>query len=224
MDRCDLEPCDGVHKNQPRVRALLRRANRPPASGDGTAALPPRLQAYSSARSSRAAPAVEGAETRLRQLDERSIPPRIPADFIRRIFQVMGKAHWHVFQVLTKRADRLAELAPELLWSCNISIGVDVKVQLQVAESTTPSRKCPTSRSIPSPSNHYLDNLASCPSMGIDWVIVGQSRDPARGLRSLSGLWMEGDQCLALDVPFFFKQWGGVRRKHPGERSTATLG
>ncbi len=140
--------------------------------------------------------------------------PSIPADYIRRIFRTMNECPQHQFQVLTKRAERLAELAPLLTWSPNIWMGVSV-------ESQAYTGRVEFLRSVPAhvrflsvePMLGPIDRL---PLDGIHWVIVGG--ESGRGARPVERAWVTSifRQCRAEDVPFFFKQWGGVQKHRTG--------
>ena len=138
----------------------------------------------------------------------------IPLEYIQRVFDVMRRADWHRFQVLTKRADRLLELDRRIHWTRNIWMGVSVE-----------NRKC-FSRidSLRKTGVHIkflsleplLEDLGEFDLTGIDWVIVGGESGP--GARPMSPSWVRNlrDLCLAAGVPFFFKQWGGTRKKVNG--------
>jgi len=138
----------------------------------------------------------------------------VPLDCIQRVFEVMRRAHWHRFQVLTKRADRLTEVAGELDWAPNVWMGVTV-------ESSAYRPRIDRLREVPAavrflslePLLGPLDGLDLC---GIDWVIVGGESGP--GARPMNPAWVLSvrDQCTAAGVPFFFKQWGGVNKKKAG--------
>lgn len=138
----------------------------------------------------------------------------VPLSFIKKVFDAMNRAHWHTFQVLTKRADRLLELSKELPWASNIWMGVTV-------ENNDYVHRIDRLRE----SGAYLrflsiePLLSAIPDMnldGIDWVIVGGESGP--GARPVDPTWVTDirDQCRNADVPFFFKQWGGVRKKKAG--------
>lgn len=138
----------------------------------------------------------------------------VPLSFIRKVFEVMNRAHWHTFQVLTKRADRLQELSDKLPWASNIWMGVTV-------ENNDQAYRIDCLRE----SGAYLKFLSvepllsAIPNMnldGIDWVIVGGESGP--GARPMSPAWALDirNQCRAVGVSFFFKQWGGVRKKQAG--------
>ncbi len=138
----------------------------------------------------------------------------VPEAFIQRVFAVMRRAHWHRFQVLTKRADRLAALANALPWPENIWMGVSVETRrytprIDRLRSTGARTKFLSLEPL-------LGPLPALDLTGIDWVIVGGESGP--GSRSVEEPWVLDirDQCLAAEVPFFFKQWGGVNKKRAG--------
>ena len=131
---------------------------------------------------------------------------KAPIEFVQRVFGVMNEAHWHQFQILTKRSQRLLELSPTLAWARNIWQGVSVES---------------------APYTHRIDHLRQTgaaikflslepllgplPKLnldGIDWVIVGGESGP--GARQMAADWARDlrDQCLTAGVPFFFKQYG----------------
>lgn len=138
----------------------------------------------------------------------------VPEDFILRAFDVMARARWHTFQVLTKRAERLAELSPRIPWSPNIWQGVSVENH-DYAHRVDSLRT--TGAAIKFLSIEPL--LGPIPGLdlnGIDWVIVGGESGP--GARPMSPEWVLDirERCLAAGVPFFFKQWGGFNKKKAG--------
>ncbi len=138
----------------------------------------------------------------------------VPIEFIRQVFDVMRRAHWHRFQVLTKRADRLRELDHLLEWSPNIWMGVSVENDryLQRVEDLRLVHARTKFLSL----EPLLGPLSSLNLDGIDWVIVGGESGP--GARPIQREWVTDirDQCLSVKVPFFFKQWGGVQKKKAG--------
>ena len=138
----------------------------------------------------------------------------VPLAFIQRVFAVMRQAHWHVFQVLTKRAERLAELAPKLEWPPNVWMGVSVETQ-QYTYRIDLLRTVPAAVRFLS-LEPLLGPLPNLNLEGIHWVIVGGESGP--GARPMRPEWVTEirDQCLAASVPFFFKQWGGVNKKRAG--------
>jgi protein gp37 len=129
----------------------------------------------------------------------------VPLDYIRQVFDVMGEAYWHTFQVLTKRSRRLAELAPELTWPDNVWMGVSVENQRWTS-------RIDDLRSVPA----KIRFLSCEPLLGpltldlrdIQWVIVGG--ESGAKARRMKPEWAREirDQCVEAGVPFFFKQWG----------------
>ena len=138
----------------------------------------------------------------------------VPLDFIQRAFDVMCRAHWHRFQVLTKRAERLLELSPQLHWTPNIWMGVSVETEAYVQRI---AQLRETGAHVKFLSlEPLLGPLPGLDLAGIDWVIVGGESGP--GARPIQEDWVIDlrDQCVAAQVPFFFKQWGGVNKKKNG--------
>ncbi len=140
--------------------------------------------------------------------------PEVPLPFIREVFAVMQRAHWHRFQVLTKRAERLAELAPALGWPPNVWIGVSVENHSYISRINR-------LREVPAPIRFLsleplLGPLPDLDLRDIQWVIVGG--ESGRRARPMDPDWATAirDQCVRADVPFFFKQWGGRNRKAAG--------
>lgn len=138
----------------------------------------------------------------------------IPDDYIKKVFKVMNSADHHFYQVLTKRSDRLLELSSKLHWSPNIWMGVSVEsasYQYRIDDLVK------TGAFIKFLSIEPL--LGPIPNMklrGIDWVIVGG--ESGHGAREIEEDWVIDirDQCVNNEVPFFFKQWGGVNKKKNG--------
>jgi len=138
----------------------------------------------------------------------------VPFDYIRRVFDVMKRAHWHRFQVLTKRAERLAELSSGLEWTPNIWMGVSVETdkyrgRIDELRSTDAQTKFLSLEPL-------LGPLPDLDLRGIDWVIVGGESGPRA--RPMDPDWVTDlrDQCSRARVPFFFKQWGGTNKKKAG--------
>jgi protein gp37 len=138
----------------------------------------------------------------------------VPTTFIRRVFDVMVRADQHVFQVLTKRSERLAELAPSLPWPDNVWAGVSVESAEYVCRMddlrSTPAEVCFVSF------EPLLGPVGELDLEGIEWAIVGGESGP--GARPMEAEWALDirDQCESAAVPYFFKQWGGARRKEAG--------
>jgi protein gp37 len=138
----------------------------------------------------------------------------VPVPFISRVFDTMRSAHWHLFQVLTKRSERLLELSPQLEWPENVWMGVSVENQkytFRIDHLRRTNAKVKFLSLEP-----LLGPLPALNLKGIDWVIVGGESGP--GARPMSAEWALDirDQCKAARVPFFFKQWGGVNKKKAG--------
>jgi len=140
----------------------------------------------------------------------------IPSDFIARVFDTMQQADWHVFQVLTKRSQRLAELASKLPWPENVWIGVSVETDHYYS-------RIDHLRLIPAGVRFLsleplLGPMRKLDLTRINWVIAGGESGP--GARPMDGDWVREirNQCRIMGVPFFFKQWGGVNKKQTGRR------
>lgn len=138
----------------------------------------------------------------------------VPLEFIVSVFETMRRAHWHTFQVLTKRAERLAQVAAAFPWPENVWMGVSV-------ESRAYQQRIDLLRRVPAHVRFLsleplLEGLPNLDLTGIDWAIVGGESGP--GARPLEEQWVRDIflQCRAASVPFFFKQWGGVRKKEAG--------
>ena len=139
----------------------------------------------------------------------------VPESFIFEVFDVMRRASWHRFQLLTKRSDRLAELDSRLDWPGNAWMGVTVEnadylFRIDHLRSTGANIKFLSCEPLLGP----LDNLNLS---GIDWVIVGGESGP--GARPIEQSWVIEirDQCRNASVPFFFKQWGGTNKNKAGK-------
>lgn len=138
----------------------------------------------------------------------------VPLEFILRMFDVMRRASWHNFQVLTKRSERLLELDPLIDWPDNVWMGVSVEnrdytFRIDHLRQTHSRIKFLSLEPLLGP----LPNLNL---KGINWAIVGGESGP--GARPVGEEWIVEirDQCLAAHVPFFFKQWGGFNKKRNG--------
>ena len=138
----------------------------------------------------------------------------VPDDFVLDIFSTMRQAQQHQFQILTKRDERLAELSSELSWQENIWMGVtveaaDYKYRIDYLRYTGANIKFLSLEPL-------LGDLGELNLDEIDWVIVGGESGP--GARPIEIGWVRNirEQCLAQNVPFFFKQWGGINKKKAG--------
>lgn len=140
--------------------------------------------------------------------------PDVPTEFIAAVFETMGKASWHTFQILTKRSDRLLELSRSLPWFENIWMGVSVENQKYV-NRVRHLKHVPASVRFLSV-EPLLGPIPRLPVSGIDWVIVGGESGPR--CRPMDTGWVRQirDRCIGYGVPFFFKQWGGTRKKSTG--------
>jgi len=138
----------------------------------------------------------------------------VPDEFIFQMFEVMKKADWHLFQILTKRADRLEEMAPYLPWPKNVWQGVSVE-NAEYIERVDSLVKVPSAIRFISV-EPLLGPIPKLPLKDISWVIVGGESGP--GARPMLKDWVISirDQCQRNHVPFFFKQWGGVNKKKAG--------
>lgn len=138
----------------------------------------------------------------------------VSADFIDEVFFTMKETPWHTYQVLTKRAGRLKQLSGRFDWTPNIWMGVTVENERHV-DRIDHLRRVPSAVRFLS-LEPLLGPLRNLNLEGINWVIVGGESGP--GARPMNPEWVEDlrDQCLNNDVPFFFKQWGGVQKKKAG--------
>jgi protein gp37 len=140
----------------------------------------------------------------------------VPVEFILRIFDVMRRADWHKFQILTKRSQRLLELEGQLPWLPHVWMGVSVESQEYVGRINDLRQTHAHTKFLSL--EPLLGPLPNLDLSGIDWVIVGGESGP--GHRPMKPAWVTGirDQCNSAGVPFFFKQWGGVNKKRAGRQ------
>ena len=138
----------------------------------------------------------------------------VPIGYIHSCFDVMRRAHWHRFQVLTKRAERLQELSHHIEWPDNVWMGVSVEnaehaFRIDCLRATSAAIKFLSLEPL-------LGPLPELQLNGMDWVIVGGESGP--GARHMDKDWVRDirDQCQRREVPFFFKQWGGTNKKKSG--------
>lgn len=145
----------------------------------------------------------------------------VPIGFLTQVFTTMNLAEQHVFQILTKRSENLLKLAPLFYWTPNIWMGVTVEsdkyVERIVHLKATPAKIKFLSL------EPLLGPLGPLDLQGIHWVIVGGESGP--GARPMKEEWVIDirDRCVEAKVPFFFKQWGGVRKKETGRLLQGTL-
>jgi protein gp37 len=135
-------------------------------------------------------------------------------DFAFNIFSTMQRAQQHQYQILTKRVERLAQLSSQLPWKENIWMGVTVesaeyKYRIDYLRYTSAHIKFLSLEPL-------LSDMEELDLSEIDWVIVGGESGP--GARPMKSQWIRNirEQCHAQNVPFFFKQWGGVNKKKTG--------
>jgi protein gp37 len=138
----------------------------------------------------------------------------VPFDYIERVFDVMGEAERHTFQILTKRHERLAELAPSLPWHPNVWMGVSIENRSFVHRADYLRQVDAAVRFISA--EPLLTPLDGLDLTGIDWLICGGESGPKH--RPMRAEWARElrDLCFDAEVGFFFKQWGGVRAKDGG--------
>ena len=138
----------------------------------------------------------------------------IPIDFIEEVFDVMALADHHTFQILTKRHERLDELANVLHWPDNVWMGVSIENRRFVGRADV-LRNVPAAVRFIS-AEPLLGPLEGLGLEGIDWLIAGGESGPRH--RPVREAWVceLRDRCQAEGVAFFFKQWGGFRSKTGG--------
>jgi len=143
----------------------------------------------------------------------------IPVDYVEKVCKVMDRANWHIYQVLTKRANYMQQLLDDkLAFAANcehIWFGVSVEDKrygLPRIDYLRQSRARVKFLSI----EPLLEDLGQIDLSGIDWVIVGG--ESGRGARPMQANWVYSilKQCQAANIPFFFKQWGGTNKKATG--------
>lgn len=138
----------------------------------------------------------------------------ISSDYILEVFDVMNRADWHQYQILTKRPERLLAIDNQINWQSHMWMGVSVesakyKPRIDLLRRTGAHIKFLSLEPL-------LGPLVPLNLTGIDWAIVGGESGP--GARSMDEQWAIDirDQCKKDGVPFFFKQWGGVNKKRAG--------
>jgi protein gp37 len=143
----------------------------------------------------------------------------VPESYVRRVFEVMATAKWHTYQVLTKRAERMARAVSNLPKSLqrlpNVWLGVSVENRKYGLPRLDHLRSTPAAVRFLSV-EPLLEDLGAISLRRIDWVIVGGESGP--GARPMAVEWVRSlrDQCEKRSVAFFFKQWGGVRKATTG--------
>jgi protein gp37 len=142
---------------------------------------------------------------------------RVPFEYIARCLDVMRRAHWHTFQVLTKRSERLREVGSRLSWPSNVWMGVSVE-NADYADRSRDLAAVPAAVRFLSV-EPLLGPIPALPLEGIHWVIVGG--ESGHRARPMDIDWARSirDQCLDHDVAFFLKQLGGRRGKRGGDEA-----
>ncbi len=140
----------------------------------------------------------------------------VPLSFIRRVFEVMAQCPQHIFQILTKRSDRLIEDGTNLQWPENVWMGVTVEradytFRIDHLRQTRAKTKFLSIEPL-------LGPIPDLDLHGIHWVIVGGESGPKARAMDASWVHLVLDQCQAAQVPFFFKQWGGTNKKKSGRQ------
>lgn len=133
---------------------------------------------------------------------------------ILKLFSVMNHAHWHTFQVLTKRSERLLQLSKTIKWTPNIWQGVTV--EHTISRSRIEDLRLVDAHTKFLSIEPLLGPIAGLNLTSINWVIVGGESGP--GARPMKKEWVTDirDVCVKAKTPFFFKQWGGFHKKENG--------
>jgi protein gp37 len=141
---------------------------------------------------------------------------KVPLSYIDEVFAVMERAGSHTFQVLTKRAERLSDLAPRLRWPPNVWMGVSIESEEYTYRSDLLAKVPAHTRFLSL--EPLLGRIQMLPLEGVHWVIVGGESGP--GARRINAAWVREirEVCCDARVPFFFKQWGGLRKSKNGRR------
>ena len=138
----------------------------------------------------------------------------IEDDYILKIFEIMNKAYWHIFQVLTKRPERLKELKNKINWSNNIWLGTTIESnkyinRVKYIKETEAKIKFISFEPL-------LNSVKDINLEGINWVIVGGESGSSARIIKKEWIYEIKDKCDKLNIPFFFKQWGGTNKKKSG--------
>jgi len=133
----------------------------------------------------------------------------VPNDFIKKVFSIMAKANGHIYQVLTKRIDRVMQIQDQIAWSKNVWLGVSVENsreawRIKFLRETKAVVKFVSFEPL-------LEDISELDLHGIDWAIVGG--EYGGNARILRDEWVIKimNYCSGLGIPFFFKQWGSKR-------------
>jgi len=138
----------------------------------------------------------------------------VPQEYILKIFEIMNKAHWHIFQVLTKRPERLEELKDKINWTKNIWLGTTIESNKYINRANYIKNTNAKIKFISF--EPLIDSVKDVDLNGIDWVIVGG--ESGSGARIIQKEWIYEikNKCEKLNISFFFKQWGGTNKKKSG--------
>ena len=139
---------------------------------------------------------------------------KVPDEYILEIFSVMNQASWHTFQVLTKRPERLQNLKDKITWTENIWIGTTIESNKYVNRADFIKNTNAKIKFISF--EPLIDSAKDIDLRGIDWAIVGG--ESGSGARIIKKEWIYEikNKCEELNIPFFFKQWGGTNKKKSG--------
>jgi protein gp37 len=144
---------------------------------------------------------------------------RVSDEYIEKVCRVMLAANWHTYQVLTKRADRMSRLlrtklkkaavASHIWWGVSVENRQHGLPRIDLLRAANPAVAFLSIEPL-------LEDLGHFDLAGVDWVIVGG--ESGAGARPIHQDWVRGirEQCRRASVPFFFKQWGGVRKSETG--------
>lgn len=138
----------------------------------------------------------------------------VPFHFIENVFNTMRQAEHHIFQILTKRSERLLDLANDIYWPPNVWMGVTIEHE-KYLHRLQDLKHVPAKIKFLS-LEPLLSAIHDINLDQIDWVIVGG--ESGHGARLMEKSWVVDikNQCMKQDTPFFFKQWGGVKKKRAG--------
>lgn len=139
----------------------------------------------------------------------------VPDEFIDRVFDVMRRAHWHTFQVLTKRPHRMMAYSGLNDVPSNVWMGTSIEDEWRAQDRISVIREVRADIRFIS-AEPLIGPISTNIAKGLQWVIVGGESGPKA--RTIDPDWVRDirDQCLSAGTPFFFKQWGGVRKQETG--------
>lgn len=139
---------------------------------------------------------------------------KVPDRYIHKVFSVMKNANQHIFQILTKRDARLTEFSSKVDWPNNVWMGVSVETKDYYSRIDSLRRSGAKIKFLSL--EPLLGDLPNLNLQEIDWVIAGGESGPGARLMDIDWVRSIRDQCIAQNVPFFFKQWGGIFKKRNG--------